>query len=167
MFLLRPIRFLAKALTAEATPRQCALGFAMGMVVGLTPKGNLTAIVLMMVMCASRVNLGAGMVSAFFFSWVGLLTDPLAHNIGLWLLTQESLEPFFTWLYNAPVAPWTAFNNTVVLGSVVLGLALVYPVYRLSRPPFERYVPRLQEKLRKRRIVAWLTGAEWTGKLTT
>ncbi len=167
MFLLRPLRFLAQALTAEATPRQCALGFSMGMIVGLVPKGNLTAVALMTLMCACRINLGAAMIATFLFSWIGLLTDPLSHEIGQGILTLDALQPLFTELYNMPVAPWTAFNNTVVLGSLILGLLLFYPVFRLSTPPFEKFVPKIQEKLRQKKVVAWLLGAEWTGKLSS
>ena len=52
MFLLGPLRYLAKALVLESTPRQMAWGFALGMAVGLVPKGNLIAITLMTVLCA-------------------------------------------------------------------------------------------------------------------
>lgn len=165
MFLLRPFRFLAQVLTAEDSSRQCAAGFSLGMIVGLIPKGNLTAIVLMTILCASRVNLAAGLLSAFLFSWIGMLLDPVAHNIGIWVLTQDALEPTFTWLYNLPVMPWTSFNNTVVLGSLLLGLACAFPLYRLTEPQFAKYVPLVREKLQQRRVTAWLFGAEWAGKI--
>ena len=39
--LIRPFRFLVQALTAENTPRQLAWGLAIGVAIGLVPKGNL------------------------------------------------------------------------------------------------------------------------------
>ena len=82
-------------------------------------------------------------------TWVGVLLDPLSHRIGLGLLHLTWLRPVWTWLYNLPLAPWTSFNNTVVLGSLVLGLALLYPLYRVAEPLAAWALPRTVEKLSK------------------
>lgn len=164
-YLLRPFRFFAKAVTAENAPRQLAWGFAIGVLVGLVPKGNLIAIVLMTILGGLRVNLGAGMLAAFLFSWVGMVTDPLTHRMGLAILEIDALRPFYVWLYNLPLMAWTSFNNTVVLGSLLLGLTLVYPVFRLSEPQFEKYAPRFTARVQKYRLVKLLWGTEWAGRL--
>lgn len=164
-YLLRPFRFLAKAVTSENAPRQLAWGFALGVLIGLVPKGNLIAVALMMILGATRVNLGAGMLAAFIFSWVGMLTDPLTHRVGLAILEIESLRPFYMSLYNLPLVPWTHFNNSIVLGSLLLGIALLYPVYRLTEPQFEKYAPKLEERLKKFKVVKLLWGTEWAGRL--
>ena len=164
-YLLRPIRFFAKAVTAENAPKQLAWGFALGVVVGLVPKGNLIAIVLMTILGAMRVNLGAGMLAAFLFSWVGMVTDPLTHRMGQAVLEIEGLRSFYVWLYNLPMMAWTNFNNTVVLGSLMLGLALIYPVYRLTEPQFAKHVPKFEAKMSKFRVVKLLWGTEWAGRL--
>jgi uncharacterized protein (TIGR03546 family) len=163
--LLRPFRFFAQALSGESTSKQMAMGFAIGLAVGLIPKGNLLAIAMMMVLCASRVNLGIGLLTAFATSWLGVFVDPVTHRLGLWLLSHETLVPYWTQLYDMPVVPWTAFNNTVVLGSFVMGLLLVYPVYRLSEPGFAKYSPIVAERLSRFRFMRFLWGAEWAGKL--
>ena len=41
---LRPLRWFTKILKAHATPKQMAYGCALGMLLGLVPKGNLIAI---------------------------------------------------------------------------------------------------------------------------
>ena len=156
MFLLRTIRALVKGLTNETSPKQLALGVAIGLVIGLVPKGNLTALFLINVLCVLRVNLLTGMLAALLFSFVGIATDPLSHRIGLSLLTAESLQPVWTYLYDVPLVPWTNFNNTIVLGSFVLGLTLSYPAYRLSESLFARCTPRL----RKLKAIQWLFGAD-------
>jgi len=165
MFLLRPIRFLAKALTTQCTSRQLALGFAMGLVIGLVPKGNLTAVLLMTILCASKVNLGAGMLTAFSCSWLGPIVDPVTHRIGLALLTSRPLQPLWTTLSDLPLALWFRFNNTVVLGSLVLGLVLFYPAYRLSKPLFARYAPQIGDRLQRFRVVQVLWGTGIAGRL--
>ena len=162
---LRPLRFFARALVDQDTPRQLALGFALGMICGLVPKGNLIAVVLMIIICGSKVNLGTAMLAAFLFSWVGVLTDPLAHDMGLWLLTQDSLQSFWTSLYNMPIVPWTKFNNTIVLGSLMLGLFLFVPVYGLARSRFAVWQPKWAARIRKFKVAQILLGAECAGKL--
>lgn len=155
--LLRPARKLVQTLTARS-PNQIALGFALGMMVGLVPKGNLIALALVTFLLAARVDLGAGTVAAFAFTWIGYLLDPVSHRIGLGLLGLQTLRPFWGRLYDLPLAPWTAFNNTVVLGSLVLGLALFYPTYRTARLFAQWAMPRLVEWLRRYSLGTVLLG---------
>jgi uncharacterized protein (TIGR03546 family) len=165
MFLLRPLRFLAQALLLDATPRQLAAGFALGMLIGLVPKGNLIAISLMALFCALRINLAAGTGSIALFAWVGMSLDPISHRVGHYLLTHQALEPFWTSLYDVKFMPWTAYNNTVVLGSLAIGLALLVPVYALSRPVFARFAPGLARFVQKYHVAQVLHGGEVTGNL--
>ena len=159
-WLLRPVRFLVKAFGSEDTPHQLAWGVAIGMMVGLLPKENLTAVVLSVLLLATRVNPASGAVAVLAFSWVGLLIDPVCGRIGWFLLSHPALQGVWTTLADLPVAPWTAFNNTVVLGSFVVGLWLLLPVYFVSKPLFARYHPRLTARLRKFKVYQVLMGTE-------
>lgn len=146
----RPIRFLLFALASKDTPKQMAAGFALGMMLGLVPKGNLIATSLTFLLMATKANLPAGVVAAFLFSWIGVLADGLTNQLGLWLLTRPQLQDMYIRLYNLPLAAWTCFNYPSVLGSFYLGLGLAYPLYRVMTPCFVW----LQGKLRKR-IEEW------------
>ena len=159
-WLLRPARPLVKVLTAADSPAQIALGFALGMLVGLVPKDNLIAFSLGVVLFSSRANLAAAALAAFTFTWLGVLADPISHRIGLGLLEFSPLEGVWTWLYNLPVVPWTAFNNTVVLGSLILGLALFYPVFRLIEIAAAWLAPRARDRLAKYRVGQMLLGVD-------
>ena len=163
--IIRPFRLLLKALLVEATPGQLAFGFAFGILIGLVPKGNLTAISLGVILAASRANLGVAGATALAFSFVSPYCDPLSHRIGEWLLGHPSLKDMWTRLYNTPVMPWTDFNNTVVLGSLVLGIALLYPAYRITRPVFGHYTERVQKWAKKFRLTRLLMGVEWADRL--
>jgi uncharacterized protein (TIGR03546 family) len=165
MIFLRPVRFFAQALLLDASPKQLAWGFALGMATGLVPKGNLIAIALMTLLCSLRVNLAAGTMAVFVFSWIGMAVDPVSHSIGEFLLSHAALQSLWTTLYDTPLVPWTAFNNTVVLGSFVLGLTLLYPACRLSEPIFAKLAPRWTKRVQKFRLVKLLWGGELTGKL--
>lgn len=159
--LIRPFRALAKALQANDSPRQLALGAAIGMLIGLMPKGNLTAWFLIAILFSTQVNRGVGLCAAFLFTWVGSLVDPLSHGIGLAVLNIKMIEPLFTWLADLPVVPWTSFNNTIVMGSLLLGAGLFYPTYRVSKYLFETYTPVVVEKLHRFKIYQVLFGTEF------
>ncbi|MCA9086367.1 MAG: TIGR03546 family protein [Planctomycetaceae bacterium] len=164
MFLIiRPVRLVFKALVTEATPGQLALGFALGVLVGLVPKGNLLAIALGIVLAASRANLGIAAATILVFSFISPWFDPASDYIGTWLLSLPSMQQTWTDLYNTPLMPWTSFNNSIVMGSFILGVLLLYPNYRLSRPVFEKYTQKLSVWSRRYRITRYLLGAELVG----
>lgn len=165
LYLLKPVRLCLKALAGQSAPRQLSMGLALGILVGLVPKGNLLAIALGMILAASRVNLGIAAAAIVCCSLASPLLDPLSHLVGSWLLRLPSLHSFWTWLYNQPVAPWTAFNNSVVLGSLILGITLLYPVDRISRPLFERYSETVGRWVRRFWLTRALMGAEWASRV--
>lgn len=164
-FFLRPLRFFVRALVEDTESHQMALGFALGLTIGLVPKGNLIAIALMVVLGVVRVNLGVGMLTAFVVSMLAGLFDGATHEIGKFLLLHDSLRPFWTDLYNLPLGPWTSFNNTIVLGSFALGVGLFLPVFLASKPVFAKYTPDVSEKLQKSKLYHLLLGGEVTSKL--
>lgn len=124
-----PYRFLVECVASPNTPRQLAWGVALGFLIGIVPKANLIAVVLIVVVAALRVNLLAVALSAIVFSFVSPIADPLTHRLGDFLLRRHALQGFWTRMAELPIVPWTDFNNTVVLGSLVTGLVLLFPAY--------------------------------------
>ncbi len=122
-----------------------AAGLACGLLLGLIPKGNLLAILVVTLLLATRMSLATGMLAAFCVSLVAPWCDPLTDRIGHWILTTFPLTICWRALARLPLAAWTSFNNTVVMGSLVLGTFLMYPTYRLSLPA----MIRLHERRRK------------------
>ena len=155
MRFFRPFRYLAEVFLATDSPRQLAVGVMLGMMIGLVPKGNLIAVGLLVLLFAVRASLATGTIAAVLFSWMGFLLDPISHRIGHALLGAERLQPIWAYLYDLPLVPWTSFNNTVVFGSLVLGICLAYPVYRVSRWMFEVYQPWMVERLEAYKL-SWL-----------
>jgi uncharacterized protein (TIGR03546 family) len=158
--LLRPVQMLADLVTDAASPRQIAWGISLGMLVGLIPKGNLTAWLLAAFVLATRANLGGAALSAFVFSWVGMLVDPLTHRLGLTLLTSVTLRPVWDWLYGLPLMPWLRLHNTVVLGNLLLGLALLLPAYAIGLRAVERLRPWVADQVERWRLKHGLAAAE-------
>lgn len=159
-FLLRPLRMFAQALTSNDSPRQTGWGFALGMMVGLLPKGTLLAILLAMLVCALRVNRSAALLAIGIFSYIGWAFDGFAHQLGAVVLLSQTMRDTFTSLYNMPMGPYLGFNNTVVMGQLLIGLYLFYPAYFAARWIGARVQPRAMQFLMRYRVIRWLRGAE-------
>ena len=67
------------------------------------------------------------------------------------LLSSSLLRPLWTYLSDLPLMPWTNFHNSLVLGNVLLGLLLAYPVYRVAFMVFSR-VKSWRETLERYRV---------------
>lgn len=166
MFLiLRPLRLFIQAFVTESTPRQMAFGLALGVFVGLIPKGNLLAIVLATLLAATRVNLAIATFAIVICSLCAAMLDSLFDRVGTFVLTQPLLQGVFVEMINTPFMPWTDFNNSIVMGSFVTGLMLIIPIYRLSRPMFEKYAGKVAARLRQWRYAKLLLGAEWANRI--
>ena len=166
MFLIiRPLRLALKALLVESTPFQMSLGLALGVLIGLVPKGNLLAILLGVVLAASRANLGIAAATIFLVSLISSFLDPMTHAIGVWLLSLPALQSFWTTLYNMPLMLWTDFYNSVVLGSFVMGLMLIYPAHRLTQPLFEKHSEKVAAWARRFWLTRALLGVEWADRI--
>lgn len=165
-WLIRPLRYLADLIRNTGSSRSIAWGAALGMLAGLSPKDTLVAWVLAILPFLFNVNLPAALVSGLFFTWAGVFTDPLADRIGQRLLTHSELLPYWTWLYELPAGPWAQLNNTIVLGNVIVGLLLFYPVYhvseRIARWLLANIAEPLAERLQRYRIFYVLFGADIT-----
>jgi uncharacterized protein (TIGR03546 family) len=130
MFWLQIIKGFISVLRSGQTPRQVAGGFALGAIVGLMPFFTLQGLLLWLVILVLDVNLSASLLAVTLFALIAYILDPLFHALGYFLLVDgSSLRALWTSLYNAPLAPLTRFNNTVVLGSLVAGFLLFAPVY--------------------------------------
>lgn len=127
--LLKLVQSLVGTLHSEGTPRQIGLGLALGAALGLTPLANVHNLVVVALLMVLNVSFGAGMLGWLLFAPVGFLLDPLFDRIGHRLLVETpALVPLWTRWYDSAVMPWTNFNNTVVLGSVVAWLVLFAPI---------------------------------------
>ncbi|MEE8061707.1 MAG: hypothetical protein V3T16_07740, partial [Gemmatimonadales bacterium] len=82
------------------------------------------------------------------FTPLGFLLDPVFGRLGAWLLGTPSLERLWITLYNVPVLPFSNFNNTIVLGSVVGWLILSVPIYFAARFGVARYRATIGAKVR-------------------
>lgn len=142
LWFIKQLLSLKKILSGRAAPAELAWGLAMGVAVGLVPKGNLVAVALICLLIMLRVNHGMAALAAVGCSFLAVKLDPWTHQLGAHILQSADLRPGLERLWNLPLVPWTDLNNTVVLGSTVIALTSVVPIALLSLPIFRLLAPR-------------------------
>ncbi len=150
------IRQFVKGLLKENEPWQIGLGIAFGFAIGIIPKANLTAQLIFVLMMCTKANVPFAILSIFLFSTFSPITDKLTDPIGYAVLNLDFLYPLFLKLYNMPILPWTDFNNTVVLGGLISGTILFYPVYLIGKKFGELYKKTLREKMVNSKMAKFL-----------
>ena len=147
-----------QALRGGASPASLAAGVTAGFLAGIIPNDSLVVPVIVMVVMATSTNLFAAAMSMILFSWLGHSLDSVLHQTGALVLTHPSLQSILTWAADAPILPWTRFNNTVVCGAMVLGAGLAYPVYFGTYQLAERFAPIIHRRLIAYRLFRAIAG---------
>jgi uncharacterized protein (TIGR03546 family) len=131
--ILKQLFAFIKLLNSETGNISLALGMTCGFILGMTPVLSLHSLLVFIILFFFRIQIGAALVTAFFFKFIAFLLDPVFHAVGSQVLEMESLKSIFTTLYNMPIIPFTRFNNSIVMGSAVITLALSPLVFLLSQ----------------------------------
>jgi uncharacterized protein (TIGR03546 family) len=130
------------------------------MIPGLTPLTSPHNLVVVLAVLFFRVNISVAILSWMVFSLLALVLDPVFHWLGLFLLTGIGpLHGFWTVLYNAPLIPYTGFNNTIVMGSLIVSLLAFYPIYLGCRFGVKKYRQTFFEQLKRWKIVQMVKGS--------
>ena len=151
--LLKLLQSLVRTLHSDGTPGQIAAGFALGAALGLTPLVNVHNAVVILLLAVFNVSFGAGMLAWALCVPLGFILDPLFDRVGRWLLLETpSLRPLWTAWDNMPGVALTNFNNTVVLGSVIVWLLLTPLLFAFAWFAVLRYRATLGERVKRTRI---------------
>jgi uncharacterized protein (TIGR03546 family) len=142
--LLKQLYAFFKLLNSDTGTNQLAAGLALGVVIGFSPMLSLQTILVFIIVFFFRIQLGAAFLSGFFFKLVAYILDPVSDSIGRAVLESSGLRPLFVTMYNMPILPFTRFNNSIVMGSGIVGFILAVPAYFMFKKLVVKY-----------RIVVW------------
>lgn len=137
--LLKQIFQFFRLLNADNGTNQLAAGLACGLILGFSPFLSLQTLIILICCFFFRIQLGGALLSAFFFKFVAYLFDPVTDSLGRSVLESETLHPLFVELYNIPFVPMTRFNNSIVMGSAILGLIFLIPAFFLFKKGIIKY----------------------------
>jgi uncharacterized protein (TIGR03546 family) len=158
--LLKLIQSIIKTLHSEGTPGQVAAGIALGSALGLTPLVNVHNLIIFSLIVLLNVSFGGGMLGWALFVPAGFVLDPVFDRIGASLLQAPSLRSLWTSWYNTPLVPYTNFNNTVVLGSVVGWLVLAVPIFFAARYGVARYRATIGARVQQSKFYKAVTASQ-------
>lgn len=144
------------------SPRQLALGITLGMMVGLIPKDSLLPYAIGVIALLTTANILCIAFAAIGFGCLSPTLDPVSHQLGIWILTFEPMESTWSTLFQLPFVPWTRFENTVVMGSLCLGILLAIPIYLISFYCFAKFGSAIYFYFSKTRVARWLVGSTAT-----
>jgi uncharacterized protein (TIGR03546 family) len=131
MFGLELIGKILKVLRSNESPNQIAAGFILGMILGITPFFSLINLLIIFVIVIISVNISAAILAYVVFTAVVYIADPLLNSLGYLLLVNvDFLKPLWTFFYHAPIIPYSSYNNTVYLGSLLAGILLIWPMFK-------------------------------------
>lgn len=131
--ILKQLFAFIKLLNSDTGNISLAMGMTCGFILGMTPALSLHSLLIFLILFFFRIQVGAALLMTFFFKFAAYLLDPLFDVVGRKVLEMESLQGFFTSLYNMPIIPYTRFNNSIVMGSAVVTIALSPIVFILSQ----------------------------------
>jgi uncharacterized protein (TIGR03546 family) len=150
--LLKQIFGFLKLLNSDTGTISLSTGVALGFVLGMSPLLSLQGLSIILLALIFRVQIGAVFISSFFFSFVAYLLDPAFHTIGEKILLSPGLTSLWTTLFNMPLIPLTKFNNTIVMGAGVLGLALTPFIFIMSKILITKYREIVVNRIKETKI---------------
>ncbi len=164
--MLKQIVKLLKALNADVNPGQIAGAVALGLVLGFTPMMSLHNLLVLFLVCILRINISALLVSFTIFSGVAYLLDPVFVTVGEKLLLEEGLKDLWTSLYQQDIWRLAHFNHTLTLGSLVISLILLLPVFFLARILIIQYREKILAWVQKSRLMQFLKANKYYGSFS-
>ncbi len=161
--MIRAAYKLLQVISSETEPGQISLGFAFALIAGFTPLVSLHNLLVLFLILVLRVNLSAFFLGLAFFSGLAYLLDPVFHRVGLAALTAGPLEGLWTSLYNSTLWRLERFNNSIVMGSLIISMALFVPFYLLSNALILKYREHFLAWIQKTRLLSVLNVLRYGG----
>lgn len=152
---------LFHALNSDSSPRQISLAIVLGLIVGLSPFLSLHNLVILFIVLFIRVNIGSFILAASVFSAVSYLLSFAIVNVGESVLTANSLNGFFTFLYQSSIFKLAHWHHTYTFGALIISLLLALPLYFSSQYLIIKYRRHIKTFIERFRIVKALKGSSF------
>ena len=165
--LMKQLLSLINLLNSDTGSNQIAAGITCGLILGFAPLISLQALLVFICVFMFRIQVGAALISAFFFAIVAWLFDPLFSSVGSAILELESMRSMFTAMYNMPLMPLTHFYNSITMGAGVTSLALAPIVFYASKRLILVYREQVVQRFKSSRLWELWTGTVFFKMYTT
>lgn len=161
IWLVQQFHKLIVILNSDESPSQISAGFILGFLIGGSPFNYVYSLILFLLLGILKVNFTSGLFAILISSLLTPILDPIYHHIGHYLLvTSTGLEGFWTTLYNMPIFPLTNFNNTIMLGSMVVNLLLSILLFFLIKKLILSYRETIMTKIKNSKLFKLLKASK-------
>jgi uncharacterized protein (TIGR03546 family) len=154
LWTIKQVSNVRQAIAGRKYPHQLAWAVAFGVLLGVVPHGNLLAIAILLVVLSLKLNHAMAGLTAVLVTFGATQLDPYSHEVGNFVLTHPQLSEATTTLWELPLVPWTDLNNTVVMGSFLLGLGALLPIFVITYPIFRLMAPQSETDPDDRRMAS-------------
>jgi len=144
-----------RLLSSDVEPYQLSLGICLGIVAGLSPLLTVQTLAVILLIIVLRVNFSMFMLSFGLVSVIAYLADPLIVLVGQQVLAIESLKDLFTQMYNSGLWRFLNFNNTAAMGSLVISLISILPLFFIFLVLIKKYRHVIERYLKNSRMFRW------------
>ncbi len=129
------------AVAGRKYPHQLAWAVAFGFLLGVVPHGNLLALGLLILILSLKLNHAMAGLTTIGTTFAATWLDPYSHQIGDRILTDPQVAGIALRAWQLPLVPWTDLNNTVVMGSFLIGVGALVPIFVVTYPVFRLIAP--------------------------
>jgi uncharacterized protein (TIGR03546 family) len=141
------------AINSNKKSSQIAMAISFAFILALVPKANLLWVSLFILTFFLKLNQAVEMVFIAVFSLLLGFLDKFLDRLGYAILTIPSLGDFFTKLFNSPFFYLTKYYNSIVMGGLVVGLVMAFPIYFLSKYLIGIYRDKAREKVANNKFI--------------
>lgn len=141
LWIVKLISTAKRAIAGRRYPNQLAWAVAFGLLLGVVPHGNLLALILLVVVLSLKINHAMAALTAIGATFIATRLDPYSHQVGDFVLSNPQLNEAAMKAWALPLVPWTDLNNTVVMGSFLIGVGALLPVFMVTYPVFRFFQP--------------------------
>ena len=157
---MRTLAKFLKILNSDAEPGQISLGFAFAMIAGFTPLMSLHNLLVLLLVLFLRVNLSAFLLGLALFSALAFALGVLAALLlnqqfrGRAALRALMILPWaMPTVVNSTLWRLERFNNSIVMGSLVISLALFVPMVLVGNRLVVKYREHVLQWVMRTRLM--------------
>lgn len=119
-------------------PWQRGLAISLGLTLGLLPKLNLIFVALLLITLLSPVSLILCLTVACVVSLISPQLSGIEQMLGNWILGHSKLQGIWESIFSSSIFRSIGFQNSQVMGSLLLALGSFYPTYLTTTIYFQR-----------------------------
>lgn len=149
------------ALNSGTRPLQLSLAVGFAFLIGMNGFVSLIGLTVIFLLFIIRCNLSLFLAMSAVFGVLSLAIAPLSAALGKSLLTDPSLEAFWTSLYNQYWFRIFEMNNTLELGAAIVSLLAFIPVALIANVLVIKYRVVFMDYVSKFKIVQTLKASKF------